>query len=83
MDNTIEKSCFTKVFESKYSWIGKRGRSEYTAYYLIVQDQRAVSSSIAICITNEEVDRIIASKGDTAVISSIAQNLRNGYLYVI
>ena len=83
MDNTIDRSLFTKVFEFKQGWIGSLGGKEYIAYYLIVQDQRAVSNEIAIDISKHDADRIIASGGDPDVVTPVARNLSNGYLYVV
>ena len=82
MDNTIEASAFEKTFESKYGWIGKLGGSQYESFYLIVQNQRAVSGTIAVEITKHDAENIIASGGDAQLIDSAARNLENGYLLV-
>ena len=82
MDNTINASAFEKIFESKYGWIGKRSAGQYESFYLIVQDQRAVSGAIAVRITKRDAENIIASGGDTRLIDSAARNLKNGYLLV-
>ena len=82
MDNTINASAFEKIFESKYGWIGKLGGSQYESFYLIVQNQRAVSGTIAVEITKRDAENIIASGGDAQLIDSAARNLENGYLFV-
>ena len=42
MDKILEKERLTEVFACKYGWIGQMGGSQFTAYWLVVQDQRAV-----------------------------------------
>ena len=83
MDNILEKERLTEVFACKYGWIGQMGGSQFTAYWLVVQDQRAVSGAIAIHITREQADRIMASGGSAEVIASIAGHLENGWLRVV
>ena len=82
MDNTIHASAFEKIFESKYGWIGRRSAGLYESFYLIVQDQRAVSGAIAVRISKEAAERIITSGGDAKLIDAAARNLQNGYLFV-
>ena len=74
-------------FSTAYSitdmaWIGKLGGSQYESFYLIVQNQRAVSGAIAVEITKRDAENIIASGGDARLIDSAARNLGNGYLLV-
>ena len=82
MDNTINASAFEKIFESKYGWIGRRSAGRYESFYLIVQDQRAVSGAIAVRITKDDAEQIISSGGDAQLINAAARNLKNGYLFV-
>ena len=82
MDNTIDKSCFEKIYETKFAWIGRLAAGDYEWFYLIVSDQRSVSNMIAIEITKSDVHKIIDSNGDIKVVDSIARDLSNGYLYV-
>lgn len=83
MDNTINASDLKKIYEAKQFWIGKIGGAEYYAFYLVISDQRAVASQIAVRITQDEVKRIVDSRGDLKVVEPIARDLRKGYLYVV
>lgn len=82
MDNTVNASVFEKIYEAKQFWIGRRGEGEFEHFYLVVSDQRAVASQIAIRIARDDVQRIIDSNGNMEIVDSLARNLRNGYLYV-
>lgn len=82
MDNIIDISKFEKVYEANSFWIGRRAAGNYESFYLIVSDQRAVSSLMAIRIMPDDVKRIIDSHGDLRIVDSLARNLSNGYLYV-
>lgn len=83
MDNTINASDLKKIYEAKQFWIGKIGGAEYYAFYLVISDQRAVASQIAVRITQDEVKRIVDSRGDLKIVEPIARDLRKGYLYVV
>lgn len=83
MDNTINASDLKKIYEAKQFWIGKIGGVEYYAFYLVISDQRAVASQIAVRITQDEVKRIVDSRGDLKIVEPIARDLRKGYLYVV
>ena len=82
MDNTIDVSDFENIYETNQFWIGRIGGEEYESFYLIVQDQRAVSNTIAIRITKKDMLKILDSNGDLKVVDAISRDLSNGYLYV-
>ena len=82
MDNTINASDFERIYETKQFWIGRIGGVQFESFYLVISDQRAVSSQIAVEVTRDDVKRIIDSHGDSEIVDSIARDLRNGYLYV-
>ena len=82
MDNTINASDFERIYETKQFWIGRIGGVEFESFYLVISDQRAVSSQIAVEITRDDVKRIIDSHGDLKIVDSLARDLSNGYLYV-
>lgn len=60
----------------------KNRRRWISSVFLIVQDQRAVSNTIAIEIEKQDVTRIIDSNGDLRIVEELAKDLKNGYLYV-
>lgn len=82
MENTIDASVFENIYGTEQFWIGRRAAGSYESFYLIVQDQRAVSNTIAVRITKQDVTRILDSNGNLKVVDEIARNLNNGYLYV-
>ena len=82
MDNTVDISKFQRIYEVTSFWIGRRAAGNYESFYLIVSDQRAISSQIAIRITPNDAKRIIDSNGDSKIVDSLARDLSNGYLYV-
>lgn len=82
MDNTIDVSVFENIYGTNQFWIGKRAAGNYESFYLIVQDQRAVSNTIAIRITKKDMLKILDSNGDLKVVDAISRDLSNGYLYV-
>ena len=83
MDNTIDVSVFENIYGTNQFWIGRIGGEEYESFYLIVQDQRAVSNTIAIEITKKDMLKILDSNGDSKVVDAIARDLSHGYLHVI
>ena len=82
MDHTVNASDFERIYETNQFWIGRIGGVEFESFYLVISDQRAVSSQIAVEITRDDVKRIIDSHGDLKIVDSLARNLSNGYLYV-
>lgn len=81
-DNIVNASEFEKIYEAKSFWIGRRGGGKFEVFYLVVSDQRAVASQIAVKISRDDVQRIIDSHGNREIVDSLARNFRNGYLYV-
>lgn len=82
MDNTMDASELEKIYEGKWFWIGRIGGSQFQAFYLVVSDQRAVASLIAIGITPADAKRIIDSHGDPEIVAPLARDMSHGYLYV-
>lgn len=82
MDHTIDASVFENIYGTNQFWIGRRAAGKYEAFYLIVQNQRAVSDTIAVRITREDAAKILDSNGDLKVVDAIARDLSHGYLYV-
>lgn len=82
MNHTIDVSVFEKIYGTKSFWIGRRAAGNYESFYLIVQNQRAVSDTIAVRITKDDAARILDSNGDLKVVDAIARDLSHGYLYV-
>lgn len=82
MENTIDVSELENIYSTNGFWIGRIGGVEFQAFFLIVQDQRAVSNSIAVEIEKQDVTRIIDSNGDLRIVEELAKDLKNGYLYV-
>ena len=54
MDNTINASDFERIYETKQFWIGRIGGVEFESFYLVISDQRAVSSQIQPDMTKAE-----------------------------
>lgn len=82
MDNIINASDFERIYETKQFWIGRIGGVQFESFYLVLSDQRAVSSQIAVEITRDDVKRIIDSYGESKIVDVLARDLSNGYLYV-
>ena len=82
MDNIINASDFERIYETKQFWIGRMGGVQFESFYLVLSDQRAVSSQIAVEITRDDVKRIIDSNGESKIVDALARDLSNGYLYV-
>ena len=82
MDNIINASDFERIYETKQFWIGRIGGVQFESFYLVLSDQRAVSSQIAVEITRDDVKRIIDSYGESKIVDALARDLSNGYLYV-
>ena len=82
MENTIDVSELENIYSTNSFWIGRIGGVQFQSFYLIVQDQRAVSNSIAVEITQQDLRRILDSKGDLRIVEAVAKDLSNGYLYV-
>ena len=82
MDNIINASDFERIYETKQFWIGRIGGVQFESFYLVLSDQRAVSSQIAVEITRDDVKRIIDSNGESKIVDALARDLSNGYLYV-
>lgn len=82
MENTIDVSELENIYSTNSFWIGRIGGDEFHDFYLIVQDQRAVSNTIAVGIEKQDVTRILDSNGDLRIVEELAKDLRNGYLYV-
>ena len=82
MDNTVNASDFERIYETKQFWIGRIGGIQFESFYLVLSDQRAVSTQIAVEITRDDVKRIIDSHGDLKIVDALARDLSNGYLFV-
>ena len=82
MDNIIYASDFERIYETKQFWIERIGGVQFESFYLVLSDQRAVSSQIAVEITRDDVKRIIDSYGESKIVDALARDLSNGYLYV-
>ena len=82
MDNTVNASDFERIYETKQFWIGRMGGVQFESFYIILSDQKTVSSQIAVEIKRDDVKRIIDSNGDLKIVDSLARDLSNGYLYV-
>ena len=82
MDNTVNASDFERIYETKQFWIGRMGGVQFESFYIILSDQRTVSSQIAVEIKRDDVKRIIDSNGDLKIVDSLARDLSNAYLYV-
>ena len=61
MDNTINASDFERIYETKQFWIGRIGGVQFESFYLVISDQRAVSSQIAVNILHSFTSLISSS----------------------
>ena len=82
MDNTVNATDFERIYETKQFWIGRIGGIQFESFYLVLSNQRAVSSQIAVEITRDDVKRIVDTHGDSKIVDSLTRDLSNGYLYV-
>ena len=78
----IDASVFERIYSGKGFWIGRRAAGNYESFYLLVSDQRAAAGMIAVRITKETANRIIASGGEPKLVDAAARDLGNGFLYV-
>ncbi len=75
----MDESMFKKIYDTKYGWVAKIGGKEYESFYFITVNQSVVSKKIGIRLTKTEVEKIIASNGDSSVIGSILEKVSKGY----
>ena len=71
MDNTVNASDFERIYETKQFWIGRMGWVQFESFYIILSDQRTVSSQIAVEIKRDDVKRIIDSCGNLKIVDSL------------
>ncbi len=75
----MDESMFKKIYDTKYGWVAKIGGKEYESFYFITVNQSVVSKKIGIRLTKTEVEKIIASNGDSSVIGSILEKASKEY----
>ena len=69
--NILREKDFENIYQGMGFSIGCLGDSGCNAYWLITVSERLVSMPIAIELTLDEVNEIIASNGDAKIVSRI------------
>ena len=59
----MDKTNFTKLYETQYGWIGRIGGHEFESYYYITTNQKLTSKLLGIKLAKADVENIMNSDG--------------------
>ena len=77
----MDKSQFPIIYKTPYGSVARLGGKEFESFCFLTASQGIVSKKIAVHLTKDEAECIIASDGDANVIAAILKSDR-GYIEI-